>query len=72
MFLVNKLKIITKQAYEKYLIIIHKVENKDNEKKYIVNDIINFIKIFIKEHEVNLDCGSLLQYFNEEKRIFII
>ena len=46
------------------------MERKDNEKNYIVNKIINFIKKFIKNHKVNLDCDSLLQFFNEEKADF--
>ena len=44
------------------------MENKDNEK----NNIVKFIKKFIKNHKVNLDGDSLLKFIMKKNFIFII
>ena len=59
-YLVEQLKIITKDYYEKYIsnLSVNIKINNENE-DYLSNDICNFIKKFISKHNENLDIDSL-------------
>ena len=69
-FLVERLKKITKDAYDNYVIKLHKKDNIEKEYNYLAADIIAFIKRFVREHKVNLDIENLTQYLNQDKDNF--
>ena len=69
-FLVERLKKITKNAYDNYVIKLHKNDSKEKDDNYLASDIIAFIKRFVGKHRVNLDIENLTQYLNQDKDNF--
>ena len=70
-FLVNELKRITKDYYEKYILLISNKNKIDKEPfNYLANDIITFIEKFVKVHKENIDIESLIQYLKEDGDYF--
>ena len=67
---IEQLKKITKDVYNKYVINLNKVEDKENDYNYLGKDVIAFIKKFIENHQVYLDIDSLMQYINQDNDDF--
>ena len=61
-YLVNEIKIITANYYNKYIKILTNIIPEKIEINYIAKDIIKFIKKFVSSHKENLDIDTLYQY----------
>ena len=69
-YLVNELKIITINYYNKYIKLLSNTNPEKIEINYIANDIIKFIKKFVSSHKENLDIDTLNQYLKEDADAF--
>ena len=60
-YLVNELKILTKEYYDEYICSLSKIKNKKESPNYIAKDIFEFIKKFVNVSKENFDLDSLIQ-----------
>lgn len=61
-YLINVLKKITKNYYDKYINSLSNIEKEKTEFNYLANDITEFVKKFVNNHKENFDIDSLIQY----------
>ena len=69
-YLVNQLKIITKEYYDKYIDNLSEIRNEKINSNFIANDIYDFIKKFVTDHKEIFNLDNLIQYLNKDSENF--
>ena len=69
-YLVNQLKIITKEYYDKYIDNLSEIKNEKIKENFIANDIYEFIKKFVDKHNEIFNLDNLIQYLKEDSDNF--
>lgn len=68
--MINKLKQYTKYYYDNYIINLSKPVKEEDPINFISIDIFNFIKKFVKNHNLNLDIDNLNQHLKQDSDNF--
>lgn len=69
-YLIEELKKISKQYYDKYINNLSIINSNNKEYNYISRDIINFIKKFVKSYKENISIDNLNQYLKQDSDNF--
>ena len=69
-YLIEELKKISKQYYDKYINNLSIINTNNKEYNYISKDIINFIKKFLQSHKENINIDNLNQYLKQDSDNF--
>ena len=69
-YLVNELKIITKEYYDDYICSLSKLKKNKESTNYIAKDIFEFIKKFVNVSKENFDLDSLIQNVGNDGKNF--